>query len=166
MELGTTFYIDIIVSDPTTGSAADADAAPVVDIFEDANDTPILSLTSVKRTALDGNYRCQIVATTGNGFEIGKSYAAIASATLGGVSGKMVAANFIMEDSIWNTLLDGTYTAKQYLRIIGSREVGKSTIINNGDGTATVIYRDLEDTIDRITGAMTGSERRTITLNT
>ena len=42
---------------------------------------------------------------------------------------------------------------------------GKTTIVDNGNNTATVVFRDLEDTVDRVTAEMDGSERTNVTLS-
>lgn len=90
--LGETITIDFATHAPTTGAVSDADSTPTVEVFEDANDTPILTPTATKRTSKTGNYRVQVACTAGNGFEAGKSYNVVASATVGGVTGKGVIA--------------------------------------------------------------------------
>ena len=72
-----------------------------VEVFENDTDTTVYSLTAVKRTAKTGNYRVAIAATAVNGFEIGKSYNVIASATVGGVASKAVIASFMIENIIY-----------------------------------------------------------------
>lgn len=88
--LGETITIDFATHAPTTGAVTDADSTPTVEVFEDANDTPILTPAATKRTAKTGNYRVQVACTAGNGFEAGKSYNVVVSATVGGVTGKGV----------------------------------------------------------------------------
>jgi hypothetical protein len=74
---------DAVTMDPGTGSVTDADSAPVYDVFEDTTDTPILSAqTMTKRTSKTGNYRGTFTASAANGFEAGKCYNVIASATV------------------------------------------------------------------------------------
>lgn len=92
--LEETIYRDFITSSPTTGAAADADSTPTAEVFEDANDTPILTPTVTKRTSKTGNYRVPIACTAANGFEAGKSYNVVVSATVGGVAGKAAIATF------------------------------------------------------------------------
>lgn len=100
MELESTSFVDFIVSSPTTGGAVDADSTPTIEVFENDNDTSIYTPTAVKRTDKTGNYRVQIDATTANGFEKGKYYAVIASATVGGVVCKMLINSFTIVDQM------------------------------------------------------------------
>jgi hypothetical protein len=93
-ELEETIILDFITSSPTTGAAADADSTPTCAVYEETNDTAILTPTVVKRTSLTGNYRVPVACTAANGFEVGKSYAVIASATVGSVAAKAMVSNF------------------------------------------------------------------------
>ena len=95
-ELEETIYADFITSSPTTGAATDADTTPTCEVFEDATDMAILTPTVVKRTGKTGNYRIPIACTAANGFESGKSYNLIVSATVGGVAAKAVLQTFQM----------------------------------------------------------------------
>lgn len=93
--LGETDHFDVVTSDPSTGSVSDADSAPTFDVFEEDTDTPILASQSMtKRGALTGNYRGAVLASSGNGFEAGKWYSVVATATVGGVTGKDVVRAF------------------------------------------------------------------------
>lgn len=81
----------------TRGSSGvtDADSAPTYDVFEEATDTPILDdQTMTKRTSLTGNYRGSFTASAANGFEAGKWYSVIVTATVGGTTDKTVALLF------------------------------------------------------------------------
>lgn len=60
----------------------------------------------------------------------------------------------------WTETIEGTYTAAEIMRIVLSVLAGKTNI----DGT-TVTFRDINDTKDRVTAEMTGSERTSITLD-
>ena len=86
--LEETIYADFVTSSPTTGAAIDADSTPTAEVFEDATDTAILSPTITKRTGKTGNYRVPVACTAANGFEVGKSYNVIVSATVGAVAAK------------------------------------------------------------------------------
>lgn len=99
--LGETIVLDLPPThDPATGSVSDADGTPVCKVFEDAIDSAILTPSVVKRTGETGDYRVSIACTEGNGFEAGKSYNVVASATVGGVSAKVKLATFqIREDA-------------------------------------------------------------------
>jgi hypothetical protein len=89
-----TIYVDFITSLPSTGAAADADATPVCEVFEDATDTAILSPTVAKRTGKTGDYRVPIICSAANGFESPKSYNVVVAATVGGVAAKAVVSTF------------------------------------------------------------------------
>jgi hypothetical protein len=43
--------------------------------------------------------------------------------------------------------------------MLASVMAGKSSIVDNGNGTATIVFRDLNDTVDRVTTAVVGSSR-------
>lgn len=92
--LEETIYVDFITSSPTTGAAIDADSTPTCEVFEDATDTSVLSPIVTKRSGKTGNYRVPVVCSTANGFEAGKSYNVLVSATVGGVAAKAVVATF------------------------------------------------------------------------
>jgi len=96
VKLGTTIYLDFITSD-VTGAAADADSTPTFEVFENDTDTALtLSGSAIaKRTGKTGDYRITLPATEANGFEEGKSYNVVASATIGGIAAKGAVARFI-----------------------------------------------------------------------
>jgi hypothetical protein len=96
--LGETVYLDFITSAPSSGAAADADGTPTVEVFENATSTPILSPTATKRTSKTGDYVVTVACTTENGFEVGKSYNVIASATVGGVPAKCVVDRLLIRE--------------------------------------------------------------------
>lgn len=88
-------YFDCITSSPTTGAATDADSTPSFEVFEEATDTDIgVGGSFTKRTSKTGNYRCSFTLSAANGFEVGKWYSVVASATVGGVAGKAAIKNF------------------------------------------------------------------------
>jgi hypothetical protein len=92
--LDEVIFFDAITSD-SSGAAVDADSTPTFSVFEEANDTPILSAQNfTKRTALDGNYRGTATLSAANGFEVGKWYSVVASATVDSVAGKAVVKSF------------------------------------------------------------------------
>jgi hypothetical protein len=62
--------------------------------------------------------------------------------------------------AVWDALMETGMTAKQGIRLLTSVNAGKTSI----DGT-TVVFRDVNDTVDRITATMDGSERINVTLN-
>lgn len=89
------FHFDVITSNPSTGAAVDADSTPTFAVYEEATDTDLgVGGNLTKRTSLTGNYRGSFTCSALNGFEAGKWYSVIASAVVGGVAGKTVAASF------------------------------------------------------------------------
>lgn len=87
-------YFDVI-SSSSTGAAADADSTPTFEVFEESTDTDIgVGGNLTKRTSKTGNYRGTFTLSAANGFEVGKWYSIIASATIGGVAAKCMVKNF------------------------------------------------------------------------
>lgn len=66
--------------------------------------------------------------------------------------------------AVWATILDG-FAAGDLLKIIAAMAAGKTIIVDNGDGTAEVIFRSINDTHDTITAHAIGSERTDVTLD-
>jgi hypothetical protein len=66
----------------------------------------------------------------------------------------------------WDAVIESGFTAREILQILAAVAAGKTDIIDLGGGNATVTFRDLADTKDRIEAAVTGSERTTLTLDT
>jgi hypothetical protein len=88
-------HFDVVTHHPSTGAVTDADSGPTYDVFEENTDTPILDdQTLTKRTSLTGNYRGSFTASAANGFEAGKWYSVVATATVNSVTAKVVAAHF------------------------------------------------------------------------
>lgn len=88
---------DVVTSVPSTGAVSDADSTPTFEVFEDATDTDIgVGGNLTKRTSKTGNYRGTFTASAANGFEVGKAYAVIASATVDSIAGKYVAKEFVV----------------------------------------------------------------------
>jgi hypothetical protein len=92
--LDEVIYFDAI-SSGATGVAADADSTPTFAVYEEATDTDIgIGGNMTKRTSLTGNYRGSFTASAANGFEVGKWYAVIGSATIGAIACKGVLKSF------------------------------------------------------------------------
>lgn len=90
-------HFDVITSNPSTGAVSDADSTPTFDVYEEATDTGMLGATNLtKRTSLTGNYRGTFTASAANGFEVGKWYNVIASATVNSVAGKVAVMTFML----------------------------------------------------------------------
>ncbi len=65
----------------------------------------------------------------------------------------------------WTEVLEGSYTAADMLRLLTAIAAGKTTIVDLGGGLATVTFRDINDTVDRVVADMTNSERTDVTLD-
>ncbi|MBM4301627.1 MAG: hypothetical protein FJ121_08870 [Deltaproteobacteria bacterium] len=96
-KLADTIVLDFTVHLPTTGAVSDADALPTVEVWEDETDTTLSGGTVTKRVGKTGNYRVAVVATTGNGFEVGKSYNVVVTVVAGGVTAKAVIGSFFID---------------------------------------------------------------------
>lgn len=166
--IGETIYLDFITS-ASTGAAADADSTPTFEVFEDATDTALTlsGTTLAKRTSKTGNYRITIPVTSGNGFESGKSYNVVASATVGGVAAKAVVSRFQARTQTADNLptlaqilaggdVDG-YTVEETLKTILSVLAGKSS----GMGTTTGVLRAADDSKARVTATLDADGNRT-----
>lgn len=96
-KLADTIVLDFVTHNPSTGAVSDADSTPTCEVFEDDNDTAILAPTVTKRASKTGNYRVSVAATTGNGFEVGKSYNVIVSVTVNSVAAKARISCFTLD---------------------------------------------------------------------
>jgi hypothetical protein len=93
--LNEVIHFDAVTHNPTTGAVSDADSTPTFAVYEEATDTDIgVGGNMTKRTSLTGNYRASFTASAANGFEVGKFYNVIASATVNSIAGKAVAMRF------------------------------------------------------------------------
>lgn len=66
-------------------------------------------------------------------------------------------------EAVWNTINESGFSYAEVLRILSAVATGKTTIVDNGGGSATVTFRDLADTKDRVVAEMDGSERIDVT---
>lgn len=64
----------------------------------------------------------------------------------------------------WSKVIDGTYTADKVLKIMASILAGNTVIVDTGNNTAIVTFRNLDDTGDVVKANMNNSERITMTL--
>lgn len=112
--LNEVYHFDATTHVPSTGAVSDADSAPTFDVFEEDTDTPILAAqTMTKRTSKTGDYRGAITISAGNGFQVGKFYVVVVSATVDSVAGKeskppfrVVAAETTAGSQAWNSEWD------------------------------------------------------------
>jgi len=105
-KLEDTITLDFTTHNPFTGAVQDTDSIPTCKIFEDDNDSAILIPTVTKRVGETGNYRISIEATVANGFEIGKSYNVIISATVNTISAKSRIDSFVLDSKRISDLND------------------------------------------------------------
>jgi hypothetical protein len=70
-----------------------------------------------------------------------------------------------MAIAVWERILEAGYSAQECMRILTAVAAGKTDITDLGGGNATVVFRDLADTKDRVDADMTGSERTSVTLD-
>lgn len=86
--LNEVVYFDAITSD-YTGANVNADSTPTFAVYEEDTDTDIgVGGNMTQRTALTGQYRGSFTMSAANGFEVGKFYSVIGSATVNGITGK------------------------------------------------------------------------------
>lgn len=62
-------------------------------------------------------------------------------------------------------VVDGTRSLRQMLVLNTGVMAGKTIITDNGDGTKTVVIRDLADTRNLVVSVVRGRERESVTLN-
>jgi hypothetical protein len=96
IKLGDSVTLDFTCHNPTTGQVQDADVLPTSWVFENADDTAILTPVVVKRVGQTGVYRLTFALTAANGFEIGKSYNVDVQATVAGITAKSRIESFIL----------------------------------------------------------------------
>jgi hypothetical protein len=70
-----------------------------------------------------------------------------------------------LASSIMNYMVEGNYTFEQCIRLLTAVAAGKTTVVDLGGGLATVTFRDINDTQDRVEADMTNSERTNVTLD-
>jgi hypothetical protein len=106
-----TIYFDFTTHNPSTGAVSDADSTPTCEVFKDDNDTALISPIVTKRVGKTGDYRLPVVATSANGFEVGKSYNVIVSATVNGILAKARVGSFTLANAIaadvWDAEISG-----------------------------------------------------------
>lgn len=100
VKLGETKIYDFTVHNPDTGAAINADSAPTVNVYEGTNSTTLVSTTATQRGALTGNYYVSLAYSTTLGYGLGHNYNVIASATVGGITGKSVLDSVYLEERL------------------------------------------------------------------
>ena len=104
VKLGKNCTFSITTHDPDTGVLTDADSAPAYRVYEDETATPILtgSMAKLDDANTTGFYTEQIACTTANGFEDGKSYNILITATVDSSTGG-ICYSFDILTPIWST---------------------------------------------------------------
>lgn len=65
--------------------------------------------------------------------------------------------------AVWEAICETGFSYQEVLRLLSAVAMGKSEIVDLGGGNATVTFRDINDTKDRVVADMTGSERTDVT---
>lgn len=71
-----------------------------------------------------------------------------------------------LRDAVWAAAMESGITAQGVMQLIAAFTAGKTDITDLGGGNATVVFRDLADTKNRIEGTMAGSERTAVVRDT
>lgn len=91
-----------------TGAAANADSTPTVLVYEQG--TLFAAGSPVVTNRDTGLYEVAFVITTVNGWEVGKEYTAAAVAVVGGVTGRIPIASFVVNPQIVRGATSGVPT--------------------------------------------------------
>ena len=147
--IGLTHYVDFnTVND--IGADVNADSTPTCQVYEENNDTPILTPTVTLRVGSTGRYRIPVVVSTGNGFDEDKFYTVYATVTVQGVTSSRVVDRFRavkitprdIRKLFMNTLniVDGTHDD-----VVGGSAGEKYLLIYDDDDTTTIAQCLLKD---------------------
>jgi hypothetical protein len=68
--------------------------------------------------------------------------------------------------AVMDATIEGGLTLEDVMKVLLAIAAGKTDITDLGGGEAIVKFRDVNDTTDRVTANMTGSERTSVTLDT
>jgi hypothetical protein len=144
--LGNTIYIRFTTRAFATGVPTVLAGSPVLSVYEENNLTQItdgVSIT-VDYDSVVGLNQVTIVATTGNGYEKGKSYdLVITTGTVGGVSvvGEVVGSFTVgsIANSVWDELITGSShniatSAGRRLRELSGAVIRNNTAQGSGTG--------------------------------
>jgi hypothetical protein len=149
-------HFDICTHAPGTGAVSDADSTPTFSVFEEATDTPILSAQNfTKRTSLTGNYRGTFTASAANGFEAGKWYSVIASATVDSIAAKKNCGSFRVapaENVAGVQVVDTTHISGDSTAADNLESAADGTGYNLGGGS--VVAASVTGAVASVTGAV------------
>jgi hypothetical protein len=88
------------------------------------------------------------------------------SGSLGNIACTIKIGTLTQDDvtgAVMEAQIEAGLTLRQVIRLLAAVAAGKTDIIDLGGGNATVKFRDLADTKDRINASMTGSKRTSVT---
>ena len=138
--LGQTFDIKFTTKAFATNIPTTLAGTPVIDIYEDNDTTEITGAEtlSVDFDGITGLNNLRIVATSGNGFEYGKSYAAVI--TTGTVDGVSVVGEVVAQFTIGRATADVTAVAGTAQRATDLAEIAQYLFANSA--TLTDIIAD------------------------
>jgi len=136
--IGQYVYFDAITND-ASGFVTDADTLPTFDVFEQENDTPIISGFFTKRVSYTGNYRAKFSLDATAGFVVGAMYSVIGSAIVNGTWGKCVCLIFRVGPA-------ETYMAVPNTYVYGVSEFAGNEIADD------ILDRDMAVGVDSGTG--------------
>lgn len=144
-------------------SSLTADVEALANLVSALSGNGSISLTS---GSLPGDMFCDIVmcgdlTPTNVATAVWESLAASFNnpGTMGEIMNNMGAAT-----DPWTVALEGTYTAGDLLKLISAAIAGKSDRVSTS-GVATITFRDVNDTENRIVATLQNSERTTVILN-
>ena len=80
------------------------------------------------------------------------------------VTGELLSTSNV-GDAVFNTIMEAGFSYGDAVRILTAVAAGKTTIVPGAGATATVTFRDVNDTKDRVVADMDGSERLDVTLD-
>lgn len=95
------------------------------------------------------------------GFEISATAAGNSAIT---VTGDLLSTANVA-DSVWGALFENNISYQDAIKILVAIAAGKTTVVNLGGGDATVTFRTLDDSANRIVATMHNSDRTNLTFN-
>ena len=159
--LGDNLVFSVCTHDPDTGVLTDAAAVPSYRLYEDETATPIAAgnMAKLDDTNTTGFYTELVACTAANGYESGKTYTIYIAATVDGDTGGIsygVKAKTPVEDIEVDNDGNSITMAGAFKLMLGIL-AGKSS----GGGTATLVFRDIADSKNRISSTVDANGNRT-----
>ena len=185
--LGATLTFSITTHDADTGELTNASPLPTYRVYEDDNDTALLSGDMVRRDAAHttGAYYKKITCAAASGFEIGKSYEVYIEATVDGDTGgitfgfKIIPAQGVQKNVAWNNMrftmvsstdhitpvTGATVTAEICRDAEGTFSAAANSVTEIGSGTYEIDWTQTEQNADSISYKLTASGCDQITIH-